>query len=1355
MKLISSKKTKRRIALLFIFAFMLSNVLTLFGPSAKAAVTNPNPTAGICFQHSGTEAAGALVTIYKLPTLQFTLLASDLSPGQDTAAVATANAATVRAVFTDGGITDAEDVQGNVVSIIPPTGTNFVVVPGFADSGGNRSNVIASTNVSISGAQSQDATGGANTSDLAIEVGIPTTGTVGVGRAIIAIARDSDTTTIATIGAETYPKSGTASNTATITINGLGVAVPSSGEGSLSGTLVATLDATPPAGIGTYMTGNNATANIASAIPSLSGTFNVCTITSPAGQLEALSDTDSTTDLYDKNAATANLLALSQIGTAVRVHAFDTNTVTAAYAVSVNGTNQTASTVDLEPILIRGKAGTGTSTRDQVFATGDLASDIDTTAEAPGQTGLDITTTFGNSTVAPITVAFTDDSSATSTVNAVQIIIENTTAGAVPAAAGLSATQTSRLGFLGASRAAVFDSGQATTNTSFRQVTTPLTWGVAAVAGGPNDLVVQEVIDAAGTNFAHYGTIASNALEPFDNAFVDLRISCDAGTSPVSGWFAIVNSNGAAAFGTTTLTEQGVKNSQAGGKILTNSQTNFFRQNLTNIAGTNPAPSFMAIDDVGAMSSSTLQDNAILYASCTNNTLTIVPIQNGFDETRDILAITPFFSVTGISNTFSSDINLIAQISGNNLTGTTSINPVAKLVGAPPTGDSTLVKAQGAALSENSQLGVDCSSGGTASVVLSGVSTGTFDAAVAAACTGGVIAPPGPLFTGGAPNTVSGTTVIDGSPVVQGEGRLVLLVEQNETGFAELVQQVGGGTQGTAFSVSLPSGCDVIDDLDDNNTASTNGATAVGNDVTRTTVTSTAGVSAAVTAGGAGNAALTNANVLEPASGINAARMLFRLTTAPGTGTDAVVKDAVALRIDAQDVLCPHSEKGKELEASVLAGNQVNSPTTKTTLGKAKLGTAVEAAKFAFTDDVAKSTKLEVSTNSNIGSTPRLVGGGVTTSNPFVITENHEKSFPVGGRVAPRNLDPENSLLSSLVTKFEVWLIPATNSAFSTAPVAADITISDDSLVLDGSPTIVTSATVDPNAPTGTLKIGLKRNTATGAKDPATVKTSVTVKNLKLSAATSSTTDLVSSVIFFVQDAGVVVNTPGSITGSNAQNPTVFTPYVQASPKALNQLEAAGVQLTGALANQQLTSRLTTQGSPQLNPFAKVITTAMAADANKITVTGTMATTPEGTKDNVITVTGTAGAVDGGADITVSAGSGSVTYDSVTVKSSDDGSFKAIIRGDCSTATSVTVTVSAAVSGTASAAVTKTSKCTEAAAVDADAIFTEIAGTDGVATIDEVLSYVTAQGGLSSIVSEGGGKLEGLIKAAKAALGLS
>jgi len=709
--------------------------------------------------------------------------------------------------------------------------------------------------------------------------------------------------------------------------------------------------------------------------------------------------------------------------------------------------------------------------------------------------------------------------------------------------------------------------------------------------------------------------------------------------------------------------------------------------------------------------------------------------------------------VTNVSSTFSSDVNVIAQISGNNLTGTTTLN-LAKLVGVPVTGQtSTLASAEGVAVSESSQLGVDCSSGGQSSVVLAGISTGSVASSVAAACTSGAIAPAPPFWTGGAPASVSGTTVIDGSPVVQGEPRGVLVSETTATGFSELVNQVGGGVGGTVFEIALPSGCDIIDDLDDNNTASTDGSSGVvGNDVARVTVTSTAGVTASVLSGGTGDALLTSANVLAPKSGSTAAKINFRLSAANGTGTDAVVTDSVLVRLDAQDIFCPKSEDGKQLDAPVIAKNKISNPTITANLGTANLGTAMTALTFAFGDDVATSTKGEVSTNSMIGATPRLVGGGATTSHALSITEGGPKGIPIGGRVSARNLDPENSLLSSVITRGQLLIIPSSSSAFSTAPAASDVTFSDDSLTTDGSPTIATSATVNPNVPIGTLLVGVKKNTASGAAAPESSTTTVTVKNLKLASATSSDADLIASVGVFLQDAGVIVNTPGAIAGNSASSPTLFTPYVQSSTKALNQLEVAGVQLgTGSLANSLLTSRLATAEAPQLSPFAKTISSAMGADTTKITVASEGITD---STDNVVTVTGAAGAVDGGAEVAVTTG-GSTAFDSVTVVASDDGSFTAKVRGDCSSASSITVTATGSVSGTSTASVTKTALCSGSPG-GVDAELAKIDGDgDGSFTVDEVLSYITTEGGLAAVVSAGGDKLTAVIQAVKGALGLS
>ncbi len=1364
MKLISSKKTKRGIALTFLFALMLSNLLSLFGPSAQAAVTLTSPTTGTCFQHAGTVANGALVTVYNIGTIQLTLTASEFNPGVDASATAGTTTAAAqngntRATLA-GSISTNGDVIGNVFSFVPPTGTNFVIVPGFEDTTSGQSNRLDPANATISNASSQDSTNGTTDTPLGINVGVVTAGTAGIGRAVVAISRDADSASGLTAGNETYPKSGTGSNLATVTITGLGIAIAPSGNGALSGTLQATLDSSPPSGIGT--TGGVATPAAAAAIPGLSGTINLCTVASTAGKIEAVLDADDdSTELYDKSGtASANLLALGSISSNTRVYAFDTATL----AGGVNAT----SLVDIEPILIKGTGTTltGVGATDQVIATGELLNAITSAGLTPSGSALDLTTYFNNSVAAPITIAFADDNaSATTAVLGVDIIIGGSTAGATPSQAGFAATQAGRSGFLGALRAATFDSAAITTTNATYQVT-GTSWGVVSVNGGAV-ASVQEGQTAGGAALGGFNQTAGNTTEPFNSTFIDLRLECGTSTNPVAGWFALVNS-AAVAVGTTDGLNQIIRATQAGNSFVVNSATTLFTQALTNIGGSNPVnATSLAFSPWTGTNISQTSGNALLYASCVNNTLTLLPISNGFDNVRDIIAVTPRIQVTNISSTFATDVNLIAEISGNNLTGSTTLT-LAKLVGAlasssTSTGGSNLASAQGVALASNSQLGVTCSSGGESSVVLSGVSTGTFDAAVTGACTGATIASPSALFTGGVGNSVSGNTVVDGSSVVQGEGRGILVKETTNTGFNELVSQVGGGSQGTVFEVSLPSGCDVIDDRDDNNTAVSTTSATGGNDVTRTTITSTAGLSAAVSAGGSGDAAITNANVVEPATGSTPAKLRFRIASGLGGATDSAVRDAILFRLDSQDIFCPTAVTG-DLMGAVVANNKVSGATVTASLGTANFGTAKQAATFVFGNDTANSTKGEVSTNSMTGATPRLSGGSASTSHTFTVAETDPKSIPIGGRTSARNLDPDNSVLSTVLSKGQIWVVPSSASGFSAAPVAADVSFSDTSLVVDGNPLLVTSSTVDANAPIGTLIIGVKRNTATGAADPATSTTTITVKNAVLSAAISSTTDLAASVEFFSQDGGVVVNTPGIASGNSASTPTVFTPFAPASTKAFTQLNGAtaataALQLgTGSLANQLLTSRLTSEGTPQITTFAKVLAAGSLknADSSKITASAAaLSSSGSPSTDNVVTVTGTAGAVDGGAQVVVTTGA-STTYDTTTVTASEDGSFTAKLRGDCATATSITVNAAEQVSGTKTTAATKTAICGGGGSGQSvDDIFNQIAGADGKVSIAEVLSFVSSNGGLSAVVTAGGNTLQAVIKAAKSALGLS
>ena len=1326
--------------MLIIISLVLSNLLTLYGPTANAQVTITVPTAGTCFQHSGKISDGALATVYNLGSIQLNLIASEITPGRDAAPSGSTNASIAQAT-NNGSISNNGDVIGNIFTVVPPSGTNFVIVPGFQDNTTGRSNQLATSNVTISSAVSQDSTTGAE-SNLGISVGVVTNGTTAVGRAVVAIALDADANSTAA-GQEIYPKSGTTRNPATITINGLGIVVPPSEEVTLSGTLQATFDPTPPTGIG--MSGGNGNPTVESAIPGIFITTKICTITSPQGQLEAVLDKDDeASELYDKSGAeTVNLLALGQIGTNTKVEVFDAQT-------SRSGSPGIPH-VDTEPIIIRGKAGSGSSTRDQVFATGTLISDIDTQAETPSGSSLNLQTAFGNSQVAPITITFEDDNATTiTTLQAIDIIISNSMAGATPSEIGFDTTQSLRNGFLGALRAALLDSSNSTTNSNFASGTT---WGVASVRG--DNLAIQESSltsdnqKAVSTNPDKSG----NNTEPNNNNFIDLRLECSSNTNPQAGWFAILN-NSSFTFGTTPGTTQIIKQSNASNKSIVNNSFDFYNQTFTNISGIIPQVQFTASEG-GANTGS----NAILYASCSNNKLTLFPIQNGFDGTRDIIAITPKLQVANVSDTFPSDININALISGNNLTGTTTLN-LAKLIGIPcARPDSSILSTQGVSVSEDGQLAINCSTSGTSKISLPNINmtsstsstqfncgvsfSNGFNNIVSNACTNnsGSIAPAPTFFTGGT-LAVATKPATENSPTVQGESRGILLIEAGNTSFSELLAQIGGGPEGTVFEISLPQECDIADDRDDNNTAAS-GATG-GNNVTRVTATTTLGIEASFT-GGTGEATLTNSNVLVPATKTSPALIRFRISQAPGVGIDANTQDALLVKFDSQDIFCPTTFKG-DLKAKVIIKNRISNPSIISTIGNVILGNATEALNLSFLDDIATSQKGETSINTNIGPTPILVNGGATIFHTIKIAELDPRSIPIGGRVSARNVDPDNSNSSVIITRGQIWVIPSEKNAFDTAPQTSDISFSDSSLTTDGTPYIVKESLIDPNPPIGTLVIPVKKDTS----DPSIVKTIITVKNLKLSPIANNSGGLIASLEFFLPDAGVIINTPGIASGNSASAPTLFTPYVQGSTKANTQLNSPSVQIgNSTIANQLLTSRLTTLGTPQINSFTKAITSLMNIATSKINLT--LADISNST-DKLVIVNGPASSVDGGAEIVVSSGD-STPYDSVTVVSSQDGSFTAKLRGVCTNPDSITVNIFEQISGIKTVPITKTITCS--IADPCPDVYNCAFNINIPPSIEEILDYITAQGGLAKIVAAGGKKLAVLIEAVKAALGLS
>ena len=126
-------------------------------------------------------------SIYPVMLIQIT---DDFAPGVDDSPAASQTTGNARAINA-GSISSDSDVIGNVFSFVPPAGAKFVILSGFEDP--TNTNQLSSTNATIT-ATSRDSGNPGVDDFVGIRVGVVTSGSAGIGRAIVAIARDADTT---------------------------------------------------------------------------------------------------------------------------------------------------------------------------------------------------------------------------------------------------------------------------------------------------------------------------------------------------------------------------------------------------------------------------------------------------------------------------------------------------------------------------------------------------------------------------------------------------------------------------------------------------------------------------------------------------------------------------------------------------------------------------------------------------------------------------------------------------------------------------------------------------------------------------------------------------------------------------------------------------------------------------------------------------------------------------------------------------------------------------------------------------------------------------------------------------------
>ncbi len=630
----------------------------------------------------------------------------------------------------------------------------------------------------------------------------------------------------------------------------------------------------------------------------------------------------------------------------------------------------------------------------------------------------------------------------------------------------------------------------------------------------------------------------------------------------------------------------------------------------------------------------------------------------------------------------------------------------------------------------------------------------------------GSFCPPPPFFTGGAIlGTTSGKTS-QAQPVVQALSRGILISEGpgtsgavsssgEPTGFLNLINSFGGVGM-TVFEISLPSSCDVVDDDNDAEGASTDLTTI--NDFTLPLCSSTNGLSIICNQTNSTNL-LSASNILVPSTSGSPAKIRFAISEIT-TFADSTMIDSILIKLDSQDIFCSQLSSAP-LTATVTASNAIDSPSSTQTIGTADLGTPIKALGFNYAEETALSAKGESSKNT-ISTTAVLTGAENATGNTVEISELDNESISVGGLSVPAFIEPASSLTTE-ITMLNLWLVPTSTNFFAVAPSSSDISFSDDSLILNSSPYVVKINTDDFNAPFGSLVIPVKRNTASGASDPSSKKTTITIKNLSLNAPSSSGNTIVSLQVFDTT-TGTVINTPGGCAinnSTNINNPVNFSAYSPSSTRAFAQnavVSGAANDLTGALqitTNNDLASlasRNSTLGTPQISGFLNIVSMVTDVDVSKITGSSS---------SSVLTLNGAVASSIGGAKVNASLFiSGQAdSFDSVTVTSAGDGSFTAKLKSDFSMG-DVTVKFKQSVGGTFGSLTSKSfsqstsSSSSSGGSLSCDQTVCGCSDVNCTPSVNQILTYIQNKGGLADVITAGGAILDEVVNSIKKALGL-
>ena len=672
-------------------------------------------------------------------------------------------------------------------------------------------------------------------------------------------------------------------------------------------------------------------------------------------------------------------------------------------------------------------------------------------------------------------------------------------------------------------------------------------------------------------------------------------------------------------------------------------------------------------------------NNAVLVANLTGSTVSIMPLVNKVDTSRDTIKVRPEATITLGATSKSEGVKLIATVSGNNIAGSKvveiarinaagNINTDATVSVLPASGELDSLLAENGDDSTSLRVAIDLNDVDTTSTAIASlVANGSvLDDTIPAFYCGGTI----------------GTSTKGPNAVPQQPFARTVLVEENTAGEFEAAR---GESANVVFRFTLASGLDLVK----------TSATAKSNDV------------AVISTNGDGlNGTFISAPAVDKYMTVSETGSQAYVDVelgSSGTADTTTVKNAVGLVFGSNSLIIPSSAADRSVTVTMVDDAGTDSTTDDVvldTLGTAELATGcANQFTISYCDDALSASgdgggryvqsdliangSLLTSFSQDVGSAIRLISSDTTaiTLPDICVSEANPAALFVGAAATTPNIFGPGSLLALAISDVSDTDDSTNDVGFASA---GNVEASDDSLSF---------ATADIVSVTSVLTTAV---TAGTGSDDELVSTEVRFSGVTLGKTNSNFQPSSQDLTAFTLNSGNSVGqfVPVSFETRGANGTASIAIASGATARSISNTYFNGDDIANTTAtldsdsydftNGEYLGLVFASGAPVLsNATTTIVDSAseysLLSDDTQlsIAVDDIDAVTNGLAAYTRITVFTTTGDLEPGSTITVEANSG----DSVSVPVTADGNFTAAIRGSAGDTLVITQTPTSTITG--------------------------------------------------------------------------